>query len=654
MARVRIDTEWTKAAAQRARGGTVRLACCPGRKASIPATFAVKKPDRFRQLRMRRDGDWQVCQSGPLEIRVRQDGRRWHRGNLLVQWQHEEKRRSWRPGDLDRENLGGSFQSFDLLNEGLIAGGVQPYDPMKGFDAHVCSPTTLLDQLRDVLRAKVDPEIDEYEWFREFVQLMRDEEPIHLRQWPKEVLATRDRLRRFPPGLLSRSGVTIFLDDSLPWNSREEWIGEHPPDPAPQVLYVVYYGHDYRSGLTRLAEILGPVPRPEDWMLGVWYSCYRRMGEKHYRKVREDFDRHSLPLDAVVVDTDWHRFFWHGFDWEKRLFPNPARFGRWLRKSGLHASFNVHPQYIPEKDSRLPAFLLRTGVPPRILRRNEVPHPFHADCQSVDLFDKTQAKAYFDIFHKPIERDGCDLWWVDGTLRTSAGRDATAWLNELYAREGAGPLVLSRTFGLGAHRSTLHFTGDALSQWRVLEQEAAALPLAANVLLAWVSNDIGGFFKGLIDRKDNKPDTALMVRWVQFGVFSPIFRLHSDHGVREPWRFGKKGLAIMRRFLQLRRDFVAPRLRDLAGEAHQTGASPFRPMYHEFPAEEQAYRHPGQYMMGDRVLVAPVTREDGRVRYWIPPGTWRHLFLDREIGGPCALAEEVPLEVMPVYERADR
>ena len=643
-----------KAAAQRAGGAVARLACCPGGQVRVPATFAVKEPGRFRAIRPRGEGGWQTCRAGEMSIRFRQDGRRWHRGNLLIEWEHEGRRRSWRPGDLDRENLGGSFQSFDLLNEGLIADGVQPYDPMKGFDAHVCSPPALMDHLRDVLRAEVCPDIDEYEWFREFVELMEGREPIHLRRWPKEVLATRDRLRRFPPGLLSRSGVTIFLDDSLPWSTNEDWIEEHHPGPAPQVLYAVYYGHDYKAGLGRLTEILGPIPRPADWMLGVWYSCYRRMGEKHYRKVREDFRRHDLPLNAVVVDTDWHRFFWHGFDWNRRLFPDSARFRRWLRKSGLHASFNVHPQYIPEKDSRLPAFLRRTGAPKRILRGSEAPNRFHRNCQAVDLFDKTQAKAYFEIFHRPIERNGCDLWWVDGTLRTSSGRDATAWLNELYTREGAGPLVLSRTFGLGAHRSTLHFTGDAVCQWRVLEQEVAGLPLAANVLLAWVSNDIGGFLRGLIERKNNKPPAALMTRWVQFGVFSPIFRLHSDHGVREPWRFGRQALAIMRRFLHVRRDIVAPYLRQLAREAHRSGVPPFRPMYHEYPAEEQAYRHAGQYMMGDRFLVAPVAREDGRVRYWVPPGLWRHLFLDREIEGPCVLAEEVPLETMPVYERTTR
>jgi alpha-glucosidase (family GH31 glycosyl hydrolase) len=141
-----------------------------------------------------------------------------------------------------------------------------------------------------------------------------------------------------------------------------------------------------------------------------------------------------------------------------------------------------------------------------------------------------------------------------------------------------------------------------------------------------------------------------MVRWVQFGVFSPIFRLHSDHGVREPWRFGRRALEIMRRFLRLRREML-PYLRRLAREAHETGVAPCRPMYYEFPDEEEAYRRPYQYMLGPDILVVPVTNPAGHASVWIPPGEWRNLLKDNNIIGDRIFEEVFELKRFPIFFR---
>jgi alpha-glucosidase (family GH31 glycosyl hydrolase) len=380
------------------------------------------------------------------------------------------------------------------------------------------------------------------------------------------------------------------------------------------------------------------------------------MGEREFRKLKNDFTRHDLPLDAVVVDTDWHRDFWHGFDWNLRLFPDPDRFARFLREHSLHGAFNVHPEFIPETDSRFPRFLKRAGVPKRILDKASAPHPFHAGCQFIDLFDKRQAEAYFEIFHRPIERKGCDLWWIDAPRRPEIDPGYHAWMNDLYARytqqskRRGSNAVLSRTYGLGTHRSTIVFTGDTRSQWSVLAHEVILTQKASNCLFAYTSHDIGGFYSGDWAWKENKPPTDLYVRWVQFGALSPMFRLHSDHGVREPWRFGKDALRIVRRFLQFRACLL-PYLADLAREAHETGVGLCRPMYYEFPSEAEAYAREGQYMLGPAMLVCPVVNPEGWVSTWIPPGRWSHAFRERVIEGPTVIEEKVPLEEAAVYVR---
>ncbi|MCD6384268.1 hypothetical protein J7M23_00680, partial [Candidatus Sumerlaeota bacterium] len=435
----------------------------------------------------------------------------------------------------------------------------------------------------------------------------------------------------------------------------EQWIEEQDA-PQPQVLYFIYYGNEFKRGISLLKDILGDVPPVPEWIMGIWFSCYRKMGEKAFRKLKEDFDKYRLPLDVIVVDTDWHKHWWHGFDWNKRLFPEPSRFARWLRRKHLHAVFNVHPQYIPQKDSRLPKFIKETSVAEVYLDEDTAPHPFHKGCLAVDLFDKKQALAYFRIFHNPIEQAGCDIWWIDGSIKDTQGRESTTWLNHIYFRyanqssDKETSIVLSRGYGLGSHRSAILFTGDTLSQWSVLEQEVIMTPMASNCLFSYVSHDIGGFISGSPDWKENKPPDDLYIRWVQFGCLSPIMRFHSDHGIREPWKFKKETLRIVRNFLHFR-TCLRPYLMQLVHIAHKTGVALCRPMYYEFPDDEDAYRFQKQYMLGDAMLVSPVTSEDSRVTTWFPRGTWYHCFTERIIRGPAVISEKVPLNIMPVYVR---
>ncbi len=648
---------WKKSLA--VSGNIIRIACLPDGMTTPGATFAVRHPETFMPAKSRAASGEIVLRHGGVTVRLRQDGKALSAKNLLVEWEIGGEAKSWKPGDKDHENLGGSYLGLDMLSESLCGEGVAPYDPMAGFDSHVVSPTHLVDAVRDAVRVAIMDPLDEKKWFPEFRRYIHGEKPQVLKSWPKAVRDAADRVRTIPPGMLSRSGLTVILDDSLPWNSAENWIGQRPSI-QPQVLYLIPYGSDFKAGVARLTDLLGRAPRLPDWVLGTWFSCYRRMGEKQYHQLKKDFEKHGLPLDAVVVDTDWHRLFWHGFDWDTRLFPEPTRFRDWLRENRLHSAFNVHPAYIPRRDTRLPEFMERTGATPAITTKETAPTWFHEDCQPIDMFDRAHAEAYFDIFHRPIEKDGgCDMWWVDGTLKDNAGRDATAWLNEIYTLRGrpgrsAKPdLVLSRTHGLGAHRSTIHFTGDTVSQWRVLEQEVRLTPMAGNSLLAWVSHDIGGFFRNGEDDKLNKPPADLMVRWVQFGALSPIMRLHSDHGIREPWKFGKEALGIMRRFLLLRQELL-PYFRALAREAHRTGVGPCRPMYYEFPGSAEAYRRPLQYMLGGEYLVSPVANPGGQKATWLPPGKWSHCFEERLVEGPCVIEERVPLASMPVYRLIDK
>jgi len=180
--------------------------------------------------------------------------------------------------------------------------------------------------------------------------------------------------------------------------------------------------------------------------------------------------------------------------------------------------------------------------------------------------------------------------------------------------------------------------------------------------IPWWTTDIGGFMEGDI-RTDYFKE--LVVRWFQYGVFCPIFRLH---GVRLPlnglygaqssgagneiWSFGEKAYQIIRGLLFLR-ERLKPYLRTLNQAAHERGAPPMRPLVYDFPTDAPAANLADQFMLGPDLLVAPVVEQGAVSRaVYLPAGvTWVDAWSGAELPGGQAIQAEAPLERIPVYWR---
>ena len=615
-------------------------------------TFAVQSA-AFERVTIPDTGEVLVC-DGAVTVRVDQDGKPPHAGNLQLDWTSRGKNRSWRPGDLDEENLGAAFLALDNLWRDYIPSGVVPADPLIGFDQYFWDISVLTLEFEFAHKKLTG------NWFEtdvrnnEVRRLLRGEKSTVFSEWPPRAVAVLERVRHSPPGFFTRSGLTLFRDDTWPWDAEQEWILPKP-DPQPVVLYVIHHDCDWKLLCSELVKLLGPIPRIADRFFGVWFSNYAPLGQKDLADIAADFDRHDLPLDIVSVDMDWHGKDWYGYQWNREFFPDPDGFARWLDESDLKGTFNIHPLYIPANDPRLPEYRKVSGNENPVHGPEGDWHFYQANCVRVDVHNQRQMVPYLEMFHTPIEEGGCHFWWIDGSIRHEDGRDECTWMNHAYRAHLARqqdrlPIVLARAGGLGAHRDAIVFTGDACSQWEVLGFEVETSVRAAGALMAYISHDIGGFYHDSADRSENKPPDDLYVRWVQFGCLSAIMRLHSFNGVREPWKFDKKTLRIARRFMQLRMQLL-PYTARLLDEAHETGVGPLRPMWLEFGQHDDAYGCLEQYMLGPDLLVAPVVREDAQVRYWLPPGKWHDVFSARTEPGPKWIEERVALDVMPLWLR---
>ena len=458
------------------------------------------------------------------------------------------------------------------------------------------------------------------------------------------------------PGVLSRDGVTCFDDSATVLLTDDGWIAPRRPDTLD--LYVFAYGRDYRAALRALYHLTGPQPLLPRYALGNWWSRYHPYSADEYLGLMDRFAAEGVPLSVAVLDMDWHLVDidprhgsgWTGYTWNRDLFPDPPAFLAALHERGLAITLNVHPaEGVHAHEERYAAIARRMGVDPD----SELPVDF-------DPADPAFLQAYLEELHHPREAEGVDFWWLDwqqGGVTRIPGLDPLWLLNHYHfldsGRDGKRPLTFSRYAGVGSHRYPIGFSGDTVITWASLDFQPYFTATASNVGYGWWSHDVGGHFFG-------HKDDELTVRWTQFGVFSPITRLHSSDSLfntREPWRFGERAQRIMTAFLALRHRLV-PYLHTMNRRAHRDGEPLVQPMYYDHPYDDDAYRVPNQYCFGDRLLVAPITTPAdratglGSVRAWLPPGRWTDVFTGLVYRGGTTILLHRDLDTIPVLAPA--
>lgn len=512
------------------------------------------------------------------------------------------------------------------------------------------------------------------------------------------------------PGLLSRAGwhllndsATVLLTDTPPGFAVRPARGGTYQDG-----YFFGYGLDYPQALADLRAITGAAPLLPRKALGVWFSRYWAYSETELRELVARFRTEQIPFDVFSVDTDWKRmhsavgcvFFsaiagarpgdpcsWNGWDWNLDQFPDPAGFIAWMHEQGIEVGLNIHPS-ISSRDPRYADTVAIAGplspdasLPPCGLYQADPTSPL---CYVFDWTKAEQLEAYFAL-HQPIAY-GMDFWWLDwccdGASAEAPGLSADTWINAHYHQdhiargsrwpafsrigssfqEGKAGVANGGNGALAEHRHTLHFTGDACGTWQMLAYQAEMTAAeGAAIGMPYVSHDIGSFLgppiaggvcNGTAGRTPRLPED-MYVRWLQFGTFQPLDRLHSHHGDRLPWEYPGAPQTIVTEFLRLRGRLV-PYLYTLSREAHDTGLPMVRALYLQWPELDAAYQHPTQYTLGRDLLIAAVTTpgDPAVLDLWIPPGEWTDYFTGETFTGPQTISYSVPLARYPVFLRA--
>lgn len=586
----------------------IRLEYSPsGQFIDEPSLFAQNREARDTEARIETSASGEtVITTSRMRLTFQNDGKPFHDGNLSIRVSDSSGTPTvWKPSSRQLKNLHGTLISLD-----------------------------------DVLRS-ITP-IDE-----------------NLSREPKWTVADdpdyTERTSTVADGILSKDGW-FLLDDSSRMLLADDQSWAHPRPTSRNGSntdwYFFGYGDDYKGALASLTAIGGSVPLPRRSVLGAWYSRYWPYTADDYREIVAEFHQHEFPLDMVVLDMDWHAHkephseddYWSGYTWNKKLFPDPAGFLEEIHRDGLHVTLNDHPvDGVQPWEENYGDFARSIGKDPG----SGAKYPF-------DGSDPDYVAAFFKFMIDPNEKIGADFWWVDWPGEPGEPFNRLAWVNELYYRHslegGLRGQQFSRYGGWGDHRHPIHFSGDVNMKWSALKLEVPFTATSGNAGVFYWSHDIGGF-KGV-----RNPE--LYARWTQFGAFSAALRLHSTREAnldKRPWKYQPPIEDSLKKSFQLRSEFF-PYTYSLAWQAHSESLPLLRPLYLELPQAAEAYQNPQEYLYGEDILVAPITRpgdSSGQAtqHVWFPPGRWYHWFGHEAFDGPLKRDFREGLDSFPLFVR---
>lgn len=488
----------------------------------------------------------------------------------------------------------------------------------------------------------------------------------HLRENPAVNQYDREHIP-LDMGVCARNGVAVY-DDSGSLLLYPN--GKLAPRNGGMDCYVFAYGHDYQAAVKALYKLCGATPVVPRWALGNWWCRYWPYTQQEYINLMDNFADDNIPMSVAVIDMDWHYVHvdsdfgirekglddethggidgWTGYTWNKKLFPNHVALLKELHDRGMHTTLNLHP-----------ALGVRWYEKPyRQMAENMGMDPDDKRVVPFQIANEQFVNNYLNILHHPLEDEGVDFWWIDWQQGKDSGLEG---LDPLWAlnhyhyldsvhRRGEG-LILSRYAGVGSHRYPVGFSGDIHMDWEFLDYMPYFTATAANVGYGWWSHDIGGHHRGLRDEE-------LYLRWLQFGVFSPVNRIHccpAEVTAKEPWTLTEASRAAAEKWFRFRHKLV-PYLYSASWKNTLDGTPLIRPMYYEWPEEDSAYEADHQYLFGD-LLVAPITeksRELGMAekKVWLPDGIWTDIFTNVTYTGNRWITIYRDSAAMPVFAKA--
>ena len=494
-----------------------------------------------------------------------------------------------------------------------------------------------------------------------------------------------DPLYKSIPFFMSSYNYGIFFDNTY---LTEFDFGKSSTDfysfsaPDGEMIFYFIFGKDYKQIINGYTQLTGQPIMPPKWAFGFSQSRGMLTYEALSRDIAAGYRERKIPCDIIYQDIGWVEGL-QNFEWRKDRYENPKQMLADLADEGFKVIVSQDPVISQsttgqwrEADS-LGYFTtdIRTG------KTYDMPWPWGGNCGVVDFTKPGVSDWWGHYQQKPLD-DGVKGFWTDMGEPAWSNEESTdrlfmkhhlgmhdeihnvyglTWdkvVTEQFEKHNPNQRVfqMTRAAYAGLQRYTFGWSGDAgngsnvLDGWRQFENQIPMALSAGMGLIPFWATDISGYCG---DIEDYEAMAELYVRWLQFGVFNPISRAHheGDNAV-EPWLFGEQAEQASKKAIELKYQLF-PYLYSYAREAYDTGLPVMRAMLLEYPNDPEAVKAEHQFMFGEELLVAPVTRPGAKTKQvYLPVGEWIDFHTGKSYAGNQWLEYPVALEDIPVFVKA--
>jgi alpha-D-xyloside xylohydrolase len=463
--------------------------------------------------------------------------------------------------------------------------------------------------------------------------------------------------------------------------NKTEWYAES----TKQMDYWITAGNTPDEVVETYADVTGKVPMMPEYGLGFWQCKLRYYNQEQLLEVAREYKRRNLPIDVIVCDF----FHWPkmgDFRFDEEFFPDPEAMVAELKEMGIELMVSVWPQIDLQSENYDEMY--RRGFLVRPEMGVNISMLFGGYSNFFDATNPEARKYVWEKCKKNYYNYGIKIFWLDEAEPEFSVYDYDNYryylgpnvqigniYPQLYSRafyegmkaEGQQNIVnLVRCAWVGSQRyGALVWSGDIHSSYEDFRKQICAGLHMGICGVPWWTTDIGGFHGG---DPENEGFRKLLVRWFQYGTFSPVMRLHGDRkpttklyrkdgspalftgGNNEVWSFGEETYKILKKYLMIR-EKIRPYTRELMRQAHEKGTPVMRTMFYEFPDDEICWDLKDQYMFGSDLLIAPIVYENMASRkVYLPKGAvWTNLHDGKQYEGGQSVLVDAPLDVIPVF-----
>jgi len=438
-----------------------------------------------------------------------------------------------------------------------------------------------------------------------------------------------------------------------------------------RMTYQVIATDSWADLIDQYTDLTGKQPLPPRWAFGNFSSRFGYHSEAETRYTVNKFLEDDIPLDAVIIDIYWFgkEIFGHmgNFEFLKDSFPTPLKMIQDFKKQGVKTVLVSEP------------FILTTSkkwqeaVSEQVLAKDMHGKPktwdfYFGNTGLIDIYNP-KGEAWFWNIYKEMANMGVAGCWGDlgepevhpydalhltgnaDEVHNIYGHDWARLVFEGYQRDfpDQRAFILMRAGYSGSQRfGLIPWTGDVNRTWGGLKPQTELALQMGMQGLGYMHSDLGGFAGG------EKFDPELYTRWLQYGVFQPIYRPHAqEHIPAEPVFHDEKTKALAKKSIELRYQLL-PYIYTAAFQNNQTGIPFMRPLLFEEPSNTHLLTYSKSYLWGDNFLVSPITDPLVKTQeiYFPKDANWHDFYTDKMYEGGQSYTIDLVEESIPVFVKS--